>query len=66
MDQDPGRVFYAKPFLPGEREPIPLEKIREMLIKQLTDMDEKEIQNMADIIVHLIDDLRQTKKLDKV
>jgi len=37
------------------------EEMREQLIKQMTNMDEKEIHNIANIIVNLIKELRELK-----
>lgn len=50
--------FTAEKINPGNETHIPLEKIREQLIKQMTNMDEKEIKNMANIIVNLIIQVR--------
>lgn len=38
--------------------PIPLEKIYDQFVKQMTDMDEKEMHNIAKIIVCLIKEIR--------
>ncbi|MCE2507512.1 MAG: hypothetical protein J4F36_13815 [Nitrosopumilaceae archaeon] len=53
------------PINSDDREPIPLEKIREDLIKQMKDMDEKEIENIANIIVGLVKELRELKSNEK-
>ena len=58
----PFEYFKMTPIEPGDKEYVPLEKIHEDLIKQMTNMDEKEIKNMADIIVGLIKELRESQK----
>ena len=57
--------FIMTPINSDDREPIPLEKIREDLIKQMKDMDEKEIENIANIIVGLVKELRELKSNEK-
>ena len=50
---------------PYERELIPLEKIREQLINQMTDMNKKDIESMADIIIYLIMQVRDFSNSNK-
>lgn len=61
MDQDPGRVFYAKSIKPGERDPPSLDLIHTLIVERLSNLDDKEIKNMADIIIELIRELRELK-----
>jgi len=52
MDQDPGRFFTAKAFGPGERDAIPLEKLREIIFEKMKEgMNEKEMQYFLDFIM---------------
>ena len=50
---------------PYERELIPLEKIRKQLINQMTDMNKKDIESMADIIINLIMQVRDFSNSNK-
>lgn len=54
----PFEYYKMIPIEPHEREPIPPEKIREQLINQMTDMNEESIENMANIIIYLIMQVR--------
>lgn len=59
IPHDDGLKRYTMiPINPNDKPPIPLEKIRDDLVKQMTNMDEKEIKNMANIIVNLIKQVR--------
>ena len=61
----PYEYYKMTPIGPYERELIPLEKIREMMISKMTNMNEKDIEYMADVIIHLIEQLRELYKSNK-
>ena len=61
----PFEYYKMTPIGPYERELIPLEKIREQLINQMTDMNEKDIESMADIITNLIMQMRDLSNSNK-
>ena len=61
MDPDPGRFFTATPFLSGDREPIPLEKLHEMFLQTMNGMNDNEMEHLADFIIDLIKQLRESK-----
>ena len=50
---------------PNDRELFPPEKFREMMISKMTNMNEKDIEYMADVIIHLIEQLRELYKSNK-
>jgi len=53
------KYFQMTPIKSGDR-PLPTkEEMHDQLVKQMTDMDEKEIKNMANIIVNLIMQVRE-------
>ena len=53
--------FHATKINLGDKPPISLVVFREQIIKQMQNMDQKEIENIADIIVGLIEELREFK-----
>ena len=61
----PFEYYKMTPIGPYERELIPPEKIREQLINQMTDMNEKDIESMADIITNLIMQMRDLSNSNK-
>ena len=54
----PFEYYRMTPIEPHEREPIPPEKLREQLINQMTDMNKEDIENMVNIIISLIMQVR--------
>ena len=61
----PFEYYKMTPTGPYERELIPLEKIRKQLINQMTDMNKKDIESMADIIINLIMQVRDFSNSNK-
>ena len=53
--------FTMTQIKPGSSLPS-YEEMHEQLVKQMTDMDEKEIHNIANIIVNLIKELRDASQ----
>ena len=51
---------------PGDKPLLTKEKIHNQLVKQMTNMDEKEIENMANIVGNLIIQLREQKPIKKI
>ena len=57
----PTKWFEMTPIKPGDRPSITKEELYAKLVKQMTNMDEKEIHNIADLIVSLIFEIRKLK-----
>ena len=55
----PFKYFQMTPIKSGDRPLHTKEEMYDQLVKQMTDMDEKEIKNMANIIVNLIMQVRE-------
>lgn len=50
----PYEYFNATEIMPGEGPLLHPEIIREMLVRLLTNMDEMDVEKMADYVLHLI------------
>ncbi len=55
----PYEYFEATEIMPGEGPMVQPEIIREQLIHLMTDMDQKDVEKIADYIVHLIVKVRE-------
>ena len=51
------KYFRMTPIKPGEQPPITKEEMYDQLVKQMTNMDEEGIKNIANIIVNLVKEI---------